>query len=70
MSDSACSQPSAKHAHREAEARTPMSALTELDRRLALQGLRARIYVHDAMTAIMVNRAGDEDSTVDDDSAA
>lgn len=40
-------------------------AFAEFNERFDQRGIRARIYVHQGMTAIMVHRDGDADSTID-----
>ena len=40
-------------------------ALPELNARLEQQGIRARIWMHDGMTAVMIHRDGDTAATVD-----
>ena len=42
-----------------------LDALTELNARIAQQGVRARVYVHQGMTAVMVHRDGDTAATID-----
>ena len=41
-------------------------ALVELNARLAERGIRARVYVHDGMTAVMIHRGGDAAATIDE----
>ena len=41
-------------------------ALAELNARLEQQGIHARVYVHDGMTAVMIHRDRDTTATIDE----